>query len=165
MTKLVKIPTSSFSKVYEEGSDRKNRTVKQWIGFLNNGLTRKSFKKDLYSHLYLHGGAFIAHNNIDGFYEHYFYKCAKAEKLFAQHTNLSYRRTLFIMENFIDQAEGKEFIDNLFHEMSSYGIHKDVNETMRKVFMLYIRNTQEYLQSFNKKNAVAPITTPKGKVA
>ena len=49
----------------------KKLILKSWISFLKSGLKREKFTKRLYEHLHLHCG-FIAHYDINGFYETYF---------------------------------------------------------------------------------------------
>ena len=50
---------------------QKHAILNRWIKFLESDLARDAFKKNLYEHLHLRCG-FIAHFNIDGFYQTYF---------------------------------------------------------------------------------------------
>lgn len=49
----------------------KEKVLKQFEKFLQGGLERVAFTKQLYEHLHLHC-SFIAHYNIEGFYNTYF---------------------------------------------------------------------------------------------
>lgn len=49
----------------------KERVVKQWEAFLKNECARARFTKTLYTHLIMHC-SFIAHYDINGFYDTYF---------------------------------------------------------------------------------------------
>ena len=49
----------------------KELILRSWILFLSSGLAETKFTKRLYEHLHLHCG-FIAHYNINGFYNTYF---------------------------------------------------------------------------------------------
>jgi hypothetical protein len=52
-------------------ADEKYKISKHFARFVKNGFQRKDFVKRTYEHLHLHCG-FIAHYNIDGFYQEYF---------------------------------------------------------------------------------------------
>jgi N12 class adenine-specific DNA methylase/2'-5' RNA ligase len=68
----------------------KQLTFKAWITFLRNGLQQKDFTKRLYEQLHQHMG-FIAHYNINGFYEEYFLHGEDTER-FIQHFDLADHR-------------------------------------------------------------------------
>lgn len=50
---------------------QKEATLREWQRFIESGFERKYFTRRLYDHLHLHC-AFIAHFNIQGFYNSYF---------------------------------------------------------------------------------------------
>ena len=49
----------------------KAKVFRQWCNFLKKNLDRRCFSKALYLHLSLHCD-FIAHTNLDGFWDYYF---------------------------------------------------------------------------------------------
>lgn len=49
----------------------KRKVLKQWEAFLESGLKKEKFTKQLYNHLIMHC-SFIAHYDIHGFYSTYF---------------------------------------------------------------------------------------------
>lgn len=52
-------------------AEEKRKVLRQWERFLKGGLTRELFTKGLYHHLMQHC-SFIAHYDINGFYDTYF---------------------------------------------------------------------------------------------
>jgi hypothetical protein len=59
--------------------------LKQWDRFVRSGFERKYFTKRVYDHLSLHC-SFIAHYNIDGFYQTYFVEKRNTWKFIDQFT-------------------------------------------------------------------------------
>ena len=62
----------------------KYRIGKHFKRFVENDFARKDFNMHIYEHLHLHCG-FIAHYNIDGFYQEYFNGNKNDLKRFAEH--------------------------------------------------------------------------------
>jgi hypothetical protein len=67
----MKIEKEMFKDVEFMSAEDKYRTAKHFFRFVKNGFQRKDFNKRIYEHSHLHLG-FIAHYNIDGFYQEYF---------------------------------------------------------------------------------------------
>jgi len=80
----MKIEKSDFKDVEFFKAEDKYRTAKHFYRFVKNGFQRKDFNKRVYEHLHLHCG-FIAHYNIDGFYQEYFNGSKTDLKRFAEH--------------------------------------------------------------------------------
>ena len=49
----------------------KRKVLRHWVKFLESGLAKDNFTKSLYNHLIMHC-SFIAHYDINGFYDTYF---------------------------------------------------------------------------------------------
>lgn len=109
---------------FMSASDKK-AFIKAWEKFLKSGLKKSNFSKRIYNHLHLHCG-FIAHYNIQDFYEERF-------------EDLNGRRTTF-----------NQLIScNSTYEHSDY---RDVNSEMRKILLNYLpslnssANSQEIVE-------------------
>lgn len=64
----------------------KRKVLRQWTLFLTHGLSRHYFAKSLYEHLTQHC-AFIAHYDINGFYDTYFEEPEDSIKFLSQFDN------------------------------------------------------------------------------
>jgi hypothetical protein len=80
----MKIEKSQFKDSDFFTAEDKYKTAKHFLRFVKNGFERKDFNKRVYEHLHLHCG-FIAHYNIDGFYQTYFNGSKSDLKDFAEH--------------------------------------------------------------------------------
>jgi len=67
-------------------AQEKSRVLKQWETFLKYGCQRKHFTKPLYHHLIMHC-SFIAHYDINGFYETYFENGEDTQHFLSQFDN------------------------------------------------------------------------------
>ncbi len=61
----------------------KEQVLKHWETFLKNGCRREDFTKALYNHLHLHC-SFIAHYDINGFYDTYFFEGEDTARFLSQ---------------------------------------------------------------------------------
>ena len=68
------------------GAEEKEAVIKDWMNFMKNGFGREYFTKRLYDHLHLHC-SFIAHFNINGFYDSYFENPENTMKFLSQFDN------------------------------------------------------------------------------
>ena len=80
----MEIKKEQFKDVEFFTAEDKYRTAKHFLRFVKNGFQRKDFNRRIYEHLHLHCG-FIAHYNIDGFYQEYFNGNKEDLKQFAEH--------------------------------------------------------------------------------
>ena len=80
----MKIEKSQFKDSDFFTAEDKYKTAKHFLRFVKNGFERKDFNKRVYEHLHLHCG-FIAHYNINGFYQEYFNGSKSDLKAFAEH--------------------------------------------------------------------------------
>jgi hypothetical protein len=70
-----------FTDVEFMTAGEKGLVLKDWERFLQHGLRQAHFTRRLYEHLHLHCG-FIAHYNLQGFYEEYFQAGQDIERFF-----------------------------------------------------------------------------------
>ena len=76
MTQVVTtVKDARFMSVHD-----KRLVLQQWMRFLDSGFDRTKFTKRFYEHLSLHC-AFIAHYDINGFWQHYFARGSEARRL------------------------------------------------------------------------------------
>ena len=80
----MKIEKTQFKDADFFKAEDKYKTTKHFLRFVKNGFRQKDFNKRIYEHLHLHCG-FIAHYNINGFYEEYFNDGKGDLKRFAEH--------------------------------------------------------------------------------
>jgi len=100
----------SFTSVKFMSSKDKELVLRTWERFLKNGLKRTDFTKRLYEHLHLHCG-YIAHYNIQGFYDTYFLSGVDIQSFF---------------DNFIRYNRGFPPID-----------YRDINNAMIELYYKY----------------------------
>lgn len=67
-------------------AEEKEAVLKDWRNFIKYGFKREYFTKRLYDHLHLHC-SFIAHFNINGFYDSYFENPENTLKFLSQFDN------------------------------------------------------------------------------
>ena len=97
--------------------------LKEWERFLKGGLARKDFTKRLYEHLLLHC-SFIAHYNIEGFYETYFGEDRQG--------------TIRFLKMFDPKGDGRSAEIGMDYWL--HGDYGDLNEAMLEVMGKYIRD-------------------------
>ena len=73
--------TYEFKDVTFMTAEEKELVVRRWDQFLKSDCLRSKFNRKLYHHLMGHCG-YIAHYNIDGFYEQYFTTAVDKENFF-----------------------------------------------------------------------------------
>lgn len=69
--RLPQMGTGDMKDTKFMSADEKRKVLRQWVQFLEGGLTKDKFTKALYEHLINHC-SFIAHYDIHGFYDTYF---------------------------------------------------------------------------------------------
>lgn len=78
------ITKEQFKEVKFLSSIEKYQIAKHFQRFVKNGFQAQDFNKRVYNHLHLHCG-FIAHYNINGFYQEYFNGSKTDLKRFVEH--------------------------------------------------------------------------------
>jgi len=75
-----KSDAATFKDTWFMSAHDKRLVLRQWTRFLDSRFDRGKFTKRLYQYLSLHC-SFIAHYNIDGFWDHYFARGSEARQL------------------------------------------------------------------------------------
>jgi hypothetical protein len=115
----MKIEKTDFKDEDFFKAEDKYKTAKHFYRFVKNGFQRKDFNKRIYEHSHLHLG-FIAHYNIDGFYQEYFNGSKEDLKRYAE--------SLVNFENM--PYESKYNYSNI--EMGNY---RDINKVMADILI------------------------------
>lgn len=74
-----------FNDTKDMSASDKSTVYAAWIRFVNSGFNKRHFTKALYKHLILHC-QFIAHYNLEVFYQTYFNDCEMKRKFICQFT-------------------------------------------------------------------------------
>ncbi|HKL23210.1 MAG TPA: hypothetical protein VJ895_00495 [Candidatus Nanoarchaeia archaeon] len=124
----MKIEKEQFNDTEFFKAEDKYRTAKHFQRFVKNGFQRKDFNKRVYEHLHLHCG-FIAHYNIDGFYQEYFNGSKSDLKRFAEHF-LNFENSFEDVYNYTNIRMGNyQDINKVFADiLNEYEIKKQVEE-------------------------------------
>jgi len=116
----------------------KARALKQWETFLKRGLRRQNFTKPLYHHLTQHC-SFIAHYDLDGFYETYFHEGEDTVRFLSQFDN----------RNGIPASV--EYGMTYWYTDTDYN---DINSEMCKIASKYIPSLLKAAQQSQKNNDI-----------
>ena len=141
--------------------EEKMNVYKKFVRFANNHFNRSSFNKALYNHFHLHCG-FIAHYNINGFYEEYFsapHRYHDEKEVFGkEYASVSFLRIYqdevnpFLMNNMFGSSGLALFFSHFF-EQNRYRLclfsrgYEDINSAIGRAVERYISLWMEEVSS------------------
>ena len=127
----MKIEKEMFKDSHFLMAQEKYQIAKHFQRFVKNGFKPNDFLKRVYEHLHLHCG-FIAHYNINGFYQTYFNGSKSDLRTFAEH--------------FVNPEKLMPFGDT-YNNYAVSGEYEDINKVIADI--LLENNILEMIQNEN----------------
>ncbi|MHC3995713.1 hypothetical protein ACXWTF_12885 [Thiomicrolovo sp. ZZH C-3] len=154
----IKAAKIEFAEAEFLSAKEKGLIYRKWVSFLNSHFKQSNFTKKVYEHLHLHCG-YIAHYNINGFYENYFTdlqeecKCFDTDDLHTKRYFYDVYRSMFNssgpdfgLHGFLENWTGRGFMGARFD-----GDYGDVNTAMRDALLDYMIQYELLIDAANTK--------------